>query len=65
MSERWIADMDTKVLSERQPDGSYKDAYLMVPIDMKLPCDIPLPPRTTIKKGCAVETLIVALRVRS
>ena len=64
MTERWIADMDTKVLSERQPDGSYQEAYLMVPLDMQLPCDVPLPPRTIIRAGCNLQTLIVALKAR-
>lgn len=29
---RWIADLETRELFERQPDGSYKAAYLMLPM---------------------------------
>ena len=29
---RWIADMKTMELSERQPDNSYRAAYRMIPI---------------------------------
>ena len=29
---RWIADLKTLRLSERQSDGSYRDAYKMVPL---------------------------------
>lgn len=32
-NERWIADLETMVLSERQPDGSYKDIYKMLPLE--------------------------------
>jgi hypothetical protein len=31
-SPRWIADLGTLVLSERQVDGSYRDAYKIAPI---------------------------------
>ena len=30
----------------------------------KLPCDVRLPPRTTIKRGCALTTLIVGIIAR-
>lgn len=32
-SPRWVADLENRELSERQPDGSYKVAYHMLPID--------------------------------
>jgi len=33
-------------------------------LEAKLPCDVHLPPATTINKGCAVTTLLAGLRVR-
>ncbi len=35
-----------------------------VNLDYKLPCDVKLPPATTITKGCNLETLIEALKTR-
>ena len=32
--------------------------------EYKLPCDVRLPPATTIKKGCKLSTLMEALKVR-
>lgn len=32
--------------------------------DAVLPCDVLLPPRTIIRKGCRVQALIAALSVR-
>ena len=30
----------------------------------KLPCDVMLPPSTIIRKGCRVETLLIAIKAR-
>ena len=32
LAPRWIADMETMELSERQTDGSYAPAYRMAPL---------------------------------
>ncbi len=33
-------------------------------LDDKLPCDVHLPPRTIIRKGCSIATLMTALAQR-
>lgn len=30
---RWIADLETGIMYERQADGSYKPAYKMAPLE--------------------------------
>lgn len=41
-SPRWIADVETLVLFERQPDLSYRAAYRMTPISER-GTDVDLP----------------------
>lgn len=33
-------------------------------LEYQIPCDVNLPPNTTIKKGCSLKTLIVGLIAR-
>jgi len=37
MTERWIADLDDMVMTERQSDGSYTPAYKLSPITSEPP----------------------------
>jgi len=51
------ADVYDALLAER-------DA-LRAQLTMKLPCDVRLPPHTKITKGCSLDTLLVALKMRA
>jgi hypothetical protein len=41
-----------------------ENAKLKALMELKLPCDVKLPPVTTIKAGCTVETLVAGIRAR-
>ncbi len=65
LNPQWVHGPDLNsdaVLDKEQTVADMKEAAEL--LAMKLPCDVPLPPRTTIKKGCDLGTLLVALRVR-
>lgn len=51
------------VLDKEQTLADMKEAAAL--LVMRLPCDVRLPPRTTIRKGCTLQTLIVGLLARS
>lgn len=66
LNPQWVHGPDLNsdaVLDREQTVADMKEAAEL--LNMKLPCDIPLPPHTTIKKGCALQTLIVGLKARS
>lgn len=56
---------------QRKDDGSFDEEFNRRAMDaaaelleIKLPCDVHLPPRTTINKGCALETLLIGIQAR-
>ena len=61
---RWIRDEKTDEMFERQADGSYKSSYWLIRLDEKLPCDVMVAPRTIIKRGCDLSTLLLAISRR-
>lgn len=56
---------------QRRDDGTFDEEFNRKAMDaaaelleLKLPCDVDVPPRTRIKKGCALETLLIAIQGR-
>lgn len=39
-------------------------AELRAQLDQRIPCDVMLPPATTIKRGCQLSTVLVSMKMR-
>ena len=53
------------VVLPREAGVALLEALRSVPADGILPCDIHLPPNTTIRKGAKLSVLLTALRMRA